>query len=48
MTTLPAVNAAERDGALENINVVGLDSMPTPADVHAAAPVTPPMSTGAP
>jgi 3-deoxy-7-phosphoheptulonate synthase len=35
-----ANQSAERASALENINVVGLDAMPTPADVHAAAPLT--------
>jgi 3-deoxy-7-phosphoheptulonate synthase len=32
---------SERETALENINVAGLDAMPTPAEVHAAAPLTP-------
>ncbi|HET9024273.1 MAG TPA: 3-deoxy-7-phosphoheptulonate synthase [Burkholderiaceae bacterium] len=36
-----AATTGGRDIALENINVVGLDAMPTPADVHAAVPVTP-------
>jgi 3-deoxy-7-phosphoheptulonate synthase len=36
----PAADDMARDRALENINVVGLDPMPTPADVHAAAPLT--------
>ena len=31
---------AERADALENVNVVGFDTMPTPASVHAAAPLT--------
>ena len=31
---------AERTDALENVNVVGFDTMPTPAAVHAAAPLT--------
>jgi 3-deoxy-7-phosphoheptulonate synthase len=36
----PTLHATEPAPALENINVVGLDPMPTPADVHAAAPLT--------
>jgi 3-deoxy-7-phosphoheptulonate synthase len=34
------VQVNERDGTLENINVLGFDAMPTPAAVHAAAPLT--------
>jgi 3-deoxy-7-phosphoheptulonate synthase len=36
------MSAASRPSAqaLENINVVGLDAMPTPAEVHAAAPLS--------
>ena len=33
--------SAERGLPLENINVVDFDAMPTPADVHTAAPLTP-------
>jgi 3-deoxy-7-phosphoheptulonate synthase len=40
MTTIPAANETGRDAALENINVLGFDTMPTPAVVHAAAPLT--------
>jgi 3-deoxy-7-phosphoheptulonate synthase len=36
VTNLPAGRA----DALENVNVVGFDAMPTPAAVHAAAPLT--------
>ena len=39
--TAPVVATTGRNVALENINVVGLDAMPTPAEVHAAAPITP-------
>jgi 3-deoxy-7-phosphoheptulonate synthase len=41
MTTIPAANETGRDVALENINVLGFDAMPTPAAVHGAAPLTP-------
>jgi 3-deoxy-7-phosphoheptulonate synthase len=33
--------APDRGNALENINVGAFDEMPTPAEVHAAAPLTP-------
>ena len=33
--------SAERGLPLENINVVDFDAMPTPADVHTAAPLRP-------
>jgi 3-deoxy-7-phosphoheptulonate synthase len=38
---MSAATPAAPAPALENINVVGLDAMPTPAEVHAAAPLTP-------
>ena len=40
MTPTPPLSAAAGPTPLENINVVGLDPMPTPAQVHAAVPLT--------
>ena len=40
MKLAPSPSSAARTAELENINVVGFDAMPTPADVHKAAPLT--------